>query len=161
MDNDFGRRRGDGSHTTGLANNTNGATSASGMANGHSALAGSGTLGVEAIVLDIDDTLYLERDYVRSGFEAVGRWAQRELGIEDFGARAWAAFESGARNTIFDDVLTECSARADDAVITELVARYRTHVPSIALATDAREGLERWHDQVPLAAVTDGHLSSQ
>ena len=119
------------------------------------------SLAVDAIVLDIDDTLYLERDYVRSGFDAVGRWAQRELGVEDFGARAWAAFEAGARNTIFDDVLTECGARSDDAVITELVARYRTHVPSITLAADAREGLERWHDQVALAAVTDGHLSSQ
>jgi len=116
---------------------------------------------VDAIVLDIDDTLYLERDYVRSGFEAVSRWAQRELGIDDFGARAWAAFEAGARNTIFDDVLTECSARADDAVITELVARYRTHVPSITLATDARHGLDRWYDKAALAAITDGHLSSQ
>jgi putative hydrolase of the HAD superfamily len=116
---------------------------------------------VDAIVLDIDDTLYLERDYVRSGFDAVSRWAQRELGIEDFGARAWAAFEAGARNTIFDDVLAQCGASLDDAVITELVARYRTHAPSITLAADARAGLDRWRDQVGLAAVTDGHLSSQ
>ena len=119
------------------------------------------SLAVDAIVLDIDDTLYLERDYVRSGFDAVGRWAQRELGIDDFSARAWAAFESGARNTIFDDVLTECGARKDDAVITELVARYRTHTPTIALAADAREGLERWHGHTALAAITDGPLSSQ
>ncbi|HMG43743.1 MAG TPA: HAD family hydrolase [Acidimicrobiales bacterium] len=119
------------------------------------------TLAVDAIVLDIDDTLYLERDYVRSGFEAVGRWAQRDLGIDDFGARAWAAFESGARNTIFDDVLAECGMRNDDAMVTELVARYRTHAPSIALAADAREGLDRWQGMVALAAITDGHLSSQ
>lgn len=119
------------------------------------------SLAVDAIVLDIDDTLYLERDYVRSGFEAVGRWAQRDLGIDDFSARAWAAFESGARNTIFDDVLTECGVRVDDAVITELVARYRTHVPTISLAADARDGLDRWHGEVALAAVTDGPLSSQ
>src|SRR6266545_2289820 len=161
MDNDFGRRRGDGSHTTGLANNTNGATSASGMANGHSALAGSGTLGVEAIVLDIDDTLYLERDYVRSGFEAVGRWAQRELGVDDFAERAWTAFENGSRNTIFDEVLTACGAPTGDAVITEMVARYRTHPPSIVLAADAEAGLDRWHGAAALAAITDGPLSSQ
>lgn len=119
------------------------------------------TLAVDAIVLDIDDTLYLERDYVRSGFGAVGRWAQRELGIEDFADRAWAAFEAGARNTIFDDVLTSCGARTDDAMITELVARYRTHTPSISLATDARLGLERWHQHAALAAITDGPISSQ
>ena len=118
-------------------------------------------LDVDAIVLDIDDTLYLERDYVRSGFEAVGRYARRELRIDDFAERAWAAFEAGARNTIFDDVLSECGARTDDVVITELVARYRTHTPTIELAHDALDGLERWHGAVALAAVTDGHLSSQ
>lgn len=119
------------------------------------------SLAVDAIVLDIDDTLYLERDYVRSGFEAVGRWAQRDLGIVDFSARAWAAFEAGVRNTIFDDVLTECGVNAGDAVVTELVARYRTHAPSITLAADAREALDRWHGDVALAAITDGPLSSQ
>lgn len=119
------------------------------------------SLAVDAIVLDIDDTLYLERDYVRSGFHAVGRWAQRELGIEDFSSLAWAAFESGSRRTIFDDVLTACGARSDDAVITELVARYRTHTPAITLAADARQGLDRWRDHAALAAITDGPLSSQ
>jgi putative hydrolase of the HAD superfamily len=118
-------------------------------------------VNVEAIVLDIDDTLYLERDYVRSGFDAVGRWVRRELGIDDFGARAWAAFESGARHTIFDDVLVELGMRADDALITELVARYRTHPPTIALADDAARALDRWHGTVDLAAVTDGHMSCQ
>lgn len=118
-------------------------------------------LGIGAIVVDIDDTLYLERDYVRSGFEAVARWAQRELGIDDFGQRAWSAFESGARGTIFDQVLAGCGARTDDATITELVARYRTHSPSIALTADARAALERWHGNVQLAAVTDGPVSSQ
>jgi hypothetical protein len=42
-------------------------------------------------VFDIDDTLYLERDYVRSGFEAVGRWAVKWIQIEDFGWLACSA----------------------------------------------------------------------
>jgi putative hydrolase of the HAD superfamily len=118
-------------------------------------------VNVEAIVLDIDDTLYLERDYVRSGFEAVGRWAQRELGIDDFGQRAWAAFEAGSRHTIFDEVLTDLGIGTDDALITELVARYRTHAPAISLAADAEDALDRWHGTVSLAAITDGHMSCQ
>jgi putative hydrolase of the HAD superfamily len=118
-------------------------------------------LGVDAVVVDIDDTVYLKRDYIRSGFEAVGRWAQSELGVDDFAQRAWAAFEAGVRDTIFDEVLAECGARTDDAVITALVARYRTHSPSIALTPDARRALERWHGRVGLAAVTDGAVSSQ
>ena len=31
---------------------------------------------MQVLVFDIDDTLYLERDYVRSGFGAAGRWAR-------------------------------------------------------------------------------------
>lgn len=155
MDNDFGiGKRGNGSSATSdLANGP--------LVNGASHGAGPNPLGVDAIVLDIDDTLYLERDYVRSGFEAVGRWAQRELGVDDFAARAWAAFERGSRRTIFDEVLTDCGARTDDATITELVARYRTHPPSIVLAADAEAGLDRWHGAAALAAITDGPLSSQ
>jgi putative hydrolase of the HAD superfamily len=156
MHNDYGfGRRGNGSSAaTGLADGT----LTNGTANGQGSLS---PLAVDAVVLDIDDTLYLERDYVRSGFEAVGRWAQRELGVADFAERAWAAFERGSRRTIFDEVLTECGAPTDDATITELVARYRTHPPSIVLAADAEAGLDRWHRVAALAAITDGPLSSQ
>jgi putative hydrolase of the HAD superfamily len=116
---------------------------------------------IDAIVLDIDDTLYLERDYVRSGFEAVGRWAQTELGIKEFGTLAWAAFEAGARGRIFDEVLKSCKSPYDEEIITEMVARYRDHSPDIAMAADARSALERWHGTLALAAITDGPLPSQ
>ena len=118
-------------------------------------------LDVDAIILDIDDTLYLEREYVRSGFNAVGRWARQELGIEDFGARAWAAFEAGARGKIFDEVLLACGRLPDYVLVSEMVSRYRTHSPEINLASDARKALDRWHGAVSLAAVTDGPLPSQ
>lgn len=116
---------------------------------------------IDALVLDIDDTLYLERDYVRSGFDAVDRWARHELGIEDFGPRAWASFEAGHRATIFDEVLKDCGHPTNDAVVTELVARYRTHAPSISLAPDAEAALDRWSGAVEIAAITDGPVSSQ
>jgi putative hydrolase of the HAD superfamily len=118
-------------------------------------------LDVDAIVLDIDDTLYLERDYVRSGFYAVGQWARAEFGIEDFAERAWVTFESGTRGHIFDEVLKSCGQRPDDTAITEMIARYRSHTPTIALVHDARAALDRWQGTVPLATVTDGPLSSQ
>lgn len=118
-------------------------------------------LHVDAVVVDIDDTLYLERDYVRSGFDAVGRWAGPQLGIDDFAARAWASFEAGARGRIFDQVLATSRQGPHDALITEMVARYRTHSPSIGLALDAETALERWAGGVALAVVTDGPLSSQ
>lgn len=50
-----------------------------------------------AFVFDIDDTLYLERDYVRSGFRAVGEWARDRFGCDDFAARCWSRFEEVGR----------------------------------------------------------------
>ena len=84
-----------------------------------------------AVVFDIDDTLYLERDYVRSGFAAAGAWAHTELGLADLGERAWGIFEDGVRGRIFDEALVACGARADGAVVSRLVDVYRSHVPAI------------------------------
>lgn len=36
------------------------------------------------VIFDLDDTLFLERDFVRSGFAAVGRWMARTIGISNF-----------------------------------------------------------------------------
>jgi len=118
-------------------------------------------LDVDAIVLDIDDTLYLERDYVRSGFDTVGTWVSSQLGLEGFGTLAWAAFEAGLRHRIFDEVLKSCGHAPDPSLIEEMVAHYRNHSPVIALAPDARTALDRWHGRVALAAITDGPLVSQ
>ena len=53
------------------------------------------------LVFDVDDTLYLERNYVRCGFEAAGAHAER-LGISRFYETAWQVFERGARGNVFD-----------------------------------------------------------
>jgi putative hydrolase of the HAD superfamily len=124
--------------------------------------------GVDApahvVVLDIDDTLYLERDYVRSGFRAVGTWARRSLGVPDLGERAWAAFESGARGTIFDDALGGAGIEATPEVIGQMVACYRDHTPDITLLADARACLDALAEaggRTAVAVVTDGPLASQ
>jgi glycosyltransferase involved in cell wall biosynthesis/FMN phosphatase YigB (HAD superfamily) len=113
------------------------------------------------VVLDIDDTLYLERDYVRSGFDAVGAWAREELGVDDLGERAWAAFEAGVRRTIFDEALAGCGVEAANGVVPRLVEVYRAHTPTIDMLPDARAWLDALAPHVTLAVVTDGPLASQ
>ncbi|MDB5525364.1 MAG: putative hydrolase of the superfamily, partial [Rhizobium sp.] len=34
------------------------------------------------LVFDLDDTLYLERDFARSGFRATGDWLKNTMGID-------------------------------------------------------------------------------
>ena len=116
---------------------------------------------LRCIVFDVDDTLYLERDYVRSGFAAVGAEARSRWGVDDFAERAWLLFESGARGDIFDRVLVESGISPSPEAITALVARYREHPPAIRLLDDARACLERLHGRLALACLTDGPLSCQ
>lgn len=113
------------------------------------------------VVFDLDDTIYLERDYVRSGFDAVGEWVRDRVGVPDFAERAWQAFESGVRGTIFDRVLAECGVAPDAEVVLVLVDVYRNHEPAIQVLPDARAALDALSGQVPLGAVTDGPIRSQ
>jgi putative hydrolase of the HAD superfamily len=113
------------------------------------------------VVFDIDDTLYMERDYVRSGFAAIGAWARRELGVHDLEDRAWAAFEAGVRGRIFDEALVACGVQANGSLVPRLVDVYRSHTPTIELLDDVNAWLSARPSDVALAVVTDGPLVSQ
>jgi putative hydrolase of the HAD superfamily len=113
------------------------------------------------VVFDIDDTLYMERDYVRSGFAAIGAWARRELGVHDLEDRAWAAFGAGVRGRIFDEALVACGVQANGSLVPRLVDVYRSHTPTIELLDDVNAWLSARPSDVALAVVTDGPLVSQ
>jgi putative hydrolase of the HAD superfamily len=112
-------------------------------------------------VFDMDDTLYLERDYVRSGFEAVGHWAAKWIHVQDFAERCWRRFAAGRRRSIFDEVLCESGRQPAPKLISALVEIYRTHTPSIALAADASEALNAISHTASIAVVSDGPGASQ
>ena len=116
-------------------------------------------LDVDGVVLDVDDTLYLERSYVRSGFLHVGRWLADEAGIEGFGAVAWQLFVDGVRGTTIGDALHVVGAGAD--LLEAAVREYRTHVPDIDLLPDVADWLDRVPARVRIAVVTDGPSASQ
>lgn len=112
------------------------------------------------IVLDVDDTLYLERSYVRSGFEAVGRLLATETGVDGVGATLWSGFEAGVRGDAFDRALLAHGLDPDRELIGRLVECYRSHRPDIELLPDAARLLARL-DGRPAAAITDGPIASQ
>jgi putative hydrolase of the HAD superfamily len=113
------------------------------------------------VVFDIDDTLYLERDYVFSGFNAVGPWAKTWLGIPDFAERCRRAHESGTRGRVFNQVLEGCGIAASQEKISALLALYRSHIPTIALCDDAKTALMEVASRWPIAVITDGPAISQ
>lgn len=103
-------------------------------------------------VFDLDDTLYEELAYVRSGFRAVAAW-----GEERFGLDATASFdrlnhllETEGRGHVFDRWL------AGRGSVREAVRVYRHHQPDITAWDAALRTLGALQDY-PLYLVTDGH----
>lgn len=113
------------------------------------------------VVFDIDDTLYLERDYVRSGFAAVGEALRDRLAIDGAGEVFWRRFVDGERGTIFDGGLREVGVEPTAELVGQLVEVYRRHRPRIELLPDARRCLDAVAAAADVAVITDGPVESQ
>lgn len=112
------------------------------------------------IVFDLDDTLYSECDYVRSGIRSVDVWAQWQLGVHGFAAAALRRWRAGQRERLFDATLAGLGITPDPATIAAMVAVYREHRPRIRLAADARAFLTGDHGH-GLALISDGFAIAQ
>ncbi len=113
------------------------------------------------LVFDIDDTLYLERDYVFSGFRAVGNYVAEFHSRPGFEDACRQLFHGGLRGRIFNAAMESLGGPTDAQTISQLVEVYRTHDPQIALLPDALELLQGCPEHVHIAAISDGPLSSQ
>jgi putative hydrolase of the HAD superfamily len=113
------------------------------------------------VVFDLDDTLYLERDFVRSGFAAVGAWLGAHYGVVDFEAHAWDLFLAGRRGDVFDRTLPQLGLDPQPGLVRRLVEVYRQHPPTIGLEPAATELLEALGGRCRLAVLTDGYHDTQ
>lgn len=114
------------------------------------------------IVFDLDDTLYDELTFVRSGFRAVAAWLEKQNGIPagQSYAEMLEALERDGRGKVFDSVLRRhgCYSKR---LAGRCVAVYRAHKPDIRLLPDAEYALEALGGACPLYIVTDGHKHVQ
>lgn len=116
------------------------------------------------IVFDIDDTLYLEADYVRSGFRSVSRFLAQGGAVSFAEAYAYleGCFERGVRQNTFDLLLEDMPQLGSQFEVRELVEAYRVHAPEIDFLPGMRELLEALRARgARLAALSDGFLESQ
>jgi len=109
------------------------------------------------VAFDLDDTLYPEEAFVRSGFNSVALALHRRWGIsqgEAFQAM-WDSLERDGRGRQLDAVVERFGLRGRQS-IAELLRIYRRHPPSISLPPESRAVLEGLAPR-PLYVVTDGH----
>lgn len=111
---------------------------------------------IKAIIFDLDDTLYCEKDYVRSGYRAVAKELPK---IENAYGKLWSAFEEG--HAAIDKVLS------DEGVFTpelkeRCVSVYRSHIPEIKLCEGVAEMLAALRAKgIKLGIITDGRPEGQ
>lgn len=116
----------------------------------------------QAIVFDLDDTLYPEEAYVHSGFRAVAAWGAEHLDIPATQGyiELERLFREGVRGNNFDAWLAGHGLSAD-GVVGELVRIYRAHRPAIEPFPAAAPLLERLAVEHALGLLSDGWVEVQ
>jgi len=109
------------------------------------------------IVLDLDDTLYNEIEFVKSGFLEVAKYVDSENYIESY-HEMLETFKKEGSGKIFNKVLDKFGD--SDINIQKLVNIYRFHTPNISLPIESRELLNAIQDR-DLALISDGEYIMQ
>ena len=119
---------------------------------------------ITTVVFDLDDTLYDEIEYCRSGFAAVAEFLAdlpEALPAERIFGAFWGQFTAGNHARTFNVALDELGISYDDDLVAELVNVYRNHIPKIRLPQDSRDVLCELSAKYTLALLTDGFLPAQ
>ncbi len=119
---------------------------------------------ITAVIFDLDDTLYDEINYCRSGFTSVSEFLAdlpQAPPAEPIFDCLWKHFTAGNRTKTFNTALDQLGIDYDDKFIGELVKVYRNHIPKITLPADSKDILDQLHGRYTLALLTDGFLPAQ
>jgi putative hydrolase of the HAD superfamily len=118
---------------------------------------------ITTVVFDLDDTLYDEVEYCKSGFTSVSEFLadlpQMPPAERLFDA-FWKQFTAGNHTKTFNAALRELGI-VDDKLIQQLIYVYRNHDPKITLPQESRDVLSELSPKFTLALLTDGFLPAQ
>lgn len=109
---------------------------------------------IDGVIFDLDDTLYSEKDYVKSGYKAI---AEQFTEINDAEKKLWMAFIKGEK-AIDSVFLAEgmVEKKADALQI------YREHMPTIKLYEGVEKLLYRIKESGrKIGIITDGRPNGQ
>ncbi len=139
---------------------------------------------VTTVVFDLDDTLYDEIEYCKSGFAAVVEFLADPAAVsastvtsrsesapanpttvnvekKRISDTLWQQFSAGNRTKTFNAALDKLDISYDDKLILQLIEVYRHHKPTITLPPDSRDALYELSKKYTLALLTDGFLPGQ
>ena len=111
---------------------------------------------LKAVVFDLDDTLYSEKEYVKSGYKKIAEVLPH---IENVTERLWELFECG--KPAIDELLKEEGLYAEEVKQMCLHA-YRFQFPDINLYNGITQMLKDFRQQgLKIGVITDGRPEGQ
>lgn len=114
---------------------------------------------MKVVVFDLDDTLYKEKDYLRSAYRYIARQlAGDDVEREEIYGTLYSSYSEGS------DAFAALMERYNDKAVTKetLLHWYRTHKPQISLTDGCREFLSRLAAKgCRLGIITDGRTITQ
>ena len=116
----------------------------------------SGDAKVKAIIFDLDDTLFSEKEYVKSGYRVVAASLPQ---LPDAYDKLCLAFEEG--KLAIDAVLAEAGLYTE-VLAQRCLTKYRSHAPTISLYPGVAHTLRALRERgIKLGIITDGRPEGQ
>ncbi|OHB53778.1 MAG: hypothetical protein A2Y07_11445 [Planctomycetes bacterium GWF2_50_10] len=119
---------------------------------------------ITTVVFDLDDTLYNEIDYCRSGFQAVSSYLSAKPSYPPSATifdAIWTQFSAGNYGYAFNAALDNLKLPCNQQIINELIEVYRNHKPALQLPALSRQILDNLKPKFNLALLTDGFMPAQ
>ncbi|MBR3045196.1 MAG: ATP-grasp domain-containing protein [Oscillospiraceae bacterium] len=108
---------------------------------------------IKGVIFDLDDTLYDEKEYVRSGFHSIANYLE-DAESED---SLWKLFKAG--KPALDEYLQEIGRKSEKDVCLKI---YREHMPDLVLHKEVEELMTELKKKgVRVGIITDGRVEGQ
>ncbi len=105
------------------------------------------------VVFDLDDTLYDEIEFVKSGFKEISKY----LNNEEYYYLMFEEFQKNGSGKVFNRLIDEFDL---DIALQKLIEIYRFHQPNIILPEESLKLLE-YSKKYTTALISDGHYIMQ
>ena len=111
---------------------------------------------IRALIFDLDDTLYREKDFLESGYKAVARHLSSRIGCDfrQLYTMMLDALHSMGRHRVMTAVKERYPT--DFITIEDLVSIYRRHIPEIRMYPGYYDLLRELSRSYRLGIITDG-----
>ena len=107
----------------------------------------------KGIIFDLDDTLYSEKEYVKSGYNAVAKY----LGNPTYADLLWKYFE--ASEPAIDKLLVQIGNESQKEQVLNV---YRSHMPTIKVSENVIETINTLRNRgIKIGLITDGRPIGQ